>query len=207
MARLDRLDRTLNIQLDELEQSLFLLKIQYEKYFNGVEAMEPVRYRDDTQRLVRTMLRETITNTRQRFRFQQLRARFNTIDLYLRRNLVQIERGTHPKFKFRADLKDRQRISAESRMEAARADTRAKADKSRKEDAAFRQIYDRYMEARKKCGQSTDMEYAAMQRALRAQVKNIKSRYQRDRVSFRIQVEGGKAKLKALPKAKAKPKH
>lgn len=207
MARLDRLDRTLNIQLDELEQALFLLKIQYEKYFNGIEAMEPVRYRDDTQRLVRTMLRETITNTRQRFRFQQLRARFNTIDLYLRRNLVQIERGTHPKFKFRADLKDRQRNSAASRMEAARADTRAKADKSRKEDAAFRQIYDRYMDARKKCGQSTDMEYEAMQRALRAQVKNIKSRYQCDRVSFRIQVEGGKAKLKALPKAKAKPKH
>ncbi|MFT5585732.1 MAG: hypothetical protein ACI9VR_003325 [Cognaticolwellia sp.] len=202
MARLDRLDRTLSLQLDELEQSLFLLKIQYDKYFNGVELTEPVRYRDDAQRTVRVLLRETITNTRQRFRFQQLRARFNTIDLYLRRNLVQIERGTHPKFKFRADLKERNRAKAASRMEAARADTRSKAEKSRKEDAAFRQIYDRYMDARKKCGQSTDMEYGAMQRALRAQVKNIKSRYECDRVSFRIQVEGGKAKLKAMPKSK-----
>ncbi len=202
MARLDRLDRTLNLQLDELEQSLFLLKIQYEKYFNGVEPQEPMRYRDETQRLVRALLQETITNTRQRFRFQQLRARYNTVDLYLRRNLVQIERGTHPKFKFRADLKEQRRVSAEARMEAARADSRAKASKARKEDAAFRQIYERYMDARKKCGQSTDMDYAAMQRALRAQVKNIKSRYQCDRVSFRIQVEGGKAKLKALPKPK-----
>jgi hypothetical protein len=204
LARLDRLDRTLNIQLDELEQALFLLKIQYEKYFNGVEANVPVRYRDDAQRAVRVLLQESISNTRQRFRFQQLRARFNTIDLYLRRNLVQIERGTHPKFKFRADLKERNRVSAESRMEAARAETKSKAAKARKEDAAFRQIYERYMDARKKCGQSTDMEYAAMQRALRAQVKNIKSRYQCDRVSFRIQVEGGKAKLKALPKPKSK---
>jgi len=202
LARLDRLDRTLSIQLDELEQALFVLKIQYEKYFNGIEAMEPVRYRENTQRLVRMMLRESISNTRQRYRFQQLRARFNTIDLYLRRNLVQIERGTHPKFRFRADLKERNRVSAESRMEAARADTRSKADKARKEDAAFRKIYDGFMEARKKCGQSTDMEYAAVQRALRAQVKNIKSRYQCDRVSFRIEVEGGKAKLKALPKPK-----
>ena len=89
MARLDRLDRTLSIQLDELEQALFVLKIQYEKYFNGIEAMEPVRYRENTQRLVRMMLRESISNTRQRYRFQQLRARFNTIDLYLRRNLMR----------------------------------------------------------------------------------------------------------------------
>ena len=74
MARLDRLDRTLNIQLDELEQSLFLLKIQYEKYFNGVEAMEPVRYRDDTQRLVRTMLRETSADPAKRQAMAQIRA-------------------------------------------------------------------------------------------------------------------------------------
>ncbi|MED5374547.1 MAG: MXAN_5187 C-terminal domain-containing protein [Myxococcota bacterium] len=200
MARRNQIDRTVNAQLDELEQSMFVLKVQYEKYFSGIERLEPIRYRDEVLRLIRTLLQNPIQNTRQAYRFRQLRARWNTLDLYLRRNLVMIERGTHPKFRFRADLKDQSRKSAEAKQDAARQELAARAAKARREDAAFRKIYDHYMTARAKCGQSTDMEYESVQKALRQQVRNIKARYKCNSVSFRVQVEDGKAKLKAVPK-------
>ena len=58
---------------------------------------------------MREMTKEHITNSTQRFRMQTMRARWSSLDQYINRNLVMIERGTHPKMKFRANLRDRER--------------------------------------------------------------------------------------------------
>jgi hypothetical protein len=55
------------------------------------------------------------------------------------------------------------------------------------------------MEARGKCGQSTDMSYDALKNSLNKQVRMIKSKYKCERVKFRVSIEGGKAKMKAIP--------
>ncbi|MCP4805041.1 MAG: hypothetical protein GY913_17250 [Proteobacteria bacterium] len=200
MAKRIKVDRALNSRLDELEQRMFMLKIAYEKYFNGIDKIEPLRERDGVKNMIRELLQENITNTIQKYRFRQLRARANILDLYLQRNLVMIERGTHPKMQFRAGLKERQQREMDDRRKQQLQNTRDRADKQRKEDAAFRQIFDSYMKARKKCGQSTSMEYESVQKTLRNQVRNIKGRYKCNSVSFRVQIEDGKARLKAVPK-------
>ena len=200
MARRIKLDRAMNLRLEELEQAMFLLKIQYEKYFSGIERLEPLRERDDVKRLIRELMQENITNSVQIYRFRQLRARWNILDLYIQRNLVMIERGTHPKMQFRAKLKERQQREMQDRRQKARQVAQDRAERQRKEDAAFRQIYDKFMDARKKCGQSTDMEYESVQKTLRNQVRNIKGRYKCESVSFRVAIEDGKARLKAIPK-------
>ena len=200
MARRIKLDRAMNARLDELHQSMFVLKIQYEKYFNGIERLEPIRERDGVKALIRDLMREHITNTLQAYRFRQLRARFNILDLYIQRNLVMIERGTHPKMQFRAKLKERQAREMQDRRERTSNIARERAERQRKEDAAFKQIYDKFMDARKQCGQSTDMQYESVQKTLRNQVRNIKGRYKCESVSFRVAIEDGKARLKAIPK-------
>lgn len=200
MAKRIKVDRALSTRLDELEQRMFTLKIAYEKYFNGIEKLEPLRERDGVKQMIRELLQENIRSTVQVYRFRQLRARHNILDLYLQRNLVLIERGTHPKMQFRANLKERQQRQMDERRRAQMEVSRERADKQRREDAAFRQIYDSYMKARKKCGQSTGIEYESVRQTLRTQVRNIKGRYKCNSVSFRVQIEDGKARLKAVPK-------
>ena len=179
---------------------MFLLKLRYDKYFSGIEKLEPMRDRDEIRMIIRDFLTgDPIRNTAQRFRFQQLKARWNILNLYIQRNLVMIERGTHPKFKFRADLKERHVREMKERQKEAREELRQRAQKQRREDAAFRKIFDSYQDARKRCGQS-GLEYTSVERVLKTQVRSIKSRFKCDSVSFKVSIEDGKARLKAVPK-------
>ena len=219
MAKVQKADLGLNSRLDEIEQLMFHAKIQYEKYFSGLEQIEPIRERDEIKRIIQNLRQEPITNNTQRFRFQNLRARYNSLELYWIRNLVMIERGTHPKMKFRMAVKDRQRKAMQQRaVEIAKAKAkitgrtlsdkdlaRAAADRPQrsnieKEDRAFTKIYESYIDARKRCGQSTDIDYENVRKAIRNQVRTIKSRYRCDGVKFRVTIEDGKARLKAIPK-------
>ena len=200
MAKVEREDKPLKLRLDEFERRMFLLKLQYEKYFSGIERIEPVREREDVRRMLHDLLLEPITNGRQRFRFQNLRARHNSLDLYLTRNLVQIERGTHPKMQFRANLLDRRRKEQEERKAAAQRRRESNISPQERQDRAYQQIYETYMEARRRCGQSDDLDFESVKKALQSQIRVIKSRFRVESVTFRVAVEDGKARLKAVPK-------
>jgi len=197
LARQGRADRQLKVELDELEQKLFILKINFDKYFTGLERREPYRDREEMRRTMREMMKVHITNSNQRFRLQTLRARWSSVDQYINRNLVMIERGTHPKMKFRAAMRDREREFA--KLEQAARVQRQRGKQVRAEDAAMQQIFNKYVEARSACGQSSGMTYDSVRDALRKQVRTMKSRYNCDSVKFRVTVENGKAKLKAVP--------
>lgn len=209
MARIEKADRGLSGRLDEIEQRIFLLKIEYEKYFSGLEKIEPLRDREELKRMMRDLLDEPMKNTVQRFRYQTLKARFQSMELYWTRNLVLMERGAHPKMRFRADAKEAQRRPVPGAVAAPPPEASISAEQQEvlrkrqealeKEDRAYRVLYDKYLEARGKCGQSTDLSFDAVRDALKKQVRQIKSTYQCDTVKFRIVVEEGKAKVKALP--------
>lgn len=201
MARIDKADRNLANTLDDLEQKIFLVKIAYEKYFSGLEKQEPLRDRQEIQRLLRDFLDTPIRSAAQRFRYQTLKSRFQAMELYWTRNLIQMERGTHPKLKFRADLHDKARQApAETRLAAEQQQVLAERQAQlEREEKAYRLVYDKYVEARRQCGQSTDIGFEAVRDALKNQVRQIKSTYQVDAVKFRVVIESGKAKVKAVP--------
>lgn len=219
MAKVEKVDRQLAGDLEEIEQHMFLLKINYEKYFSGLERVEPLRERDLIKRRIADIHETPIRHPGLRFKFQQLKARFSSMELYWNRNLVMIERGTHPKFKFRADLHDKaRRISAEKGASATAPTAaveamtpeqeevlRRRQEQAEREDRAYKLVYEKYLEARGKCGQSTDLSFEAVREALRKQVRQIKSTYNVDSVKFRIVVEEGRAKVKAVPQGAAPP--
>ncbi|MFH1469889.1 MAG: MXAN_5187 C-terminal domain-containing protein [Pseudomonadota bacterium] len=197
MARLQRIDRGFASRLDSLELTIHQLKIVYEKYFNGIEKIEPVKEREDLRRTIREMDRERGTNLVQRHRYQTLRARFISLDQYIQRNLFLIERGTHPKFKFRANLADRSRQQAQQAPQAPQV-----SDFERRrveEEATYRAVYDRYLEARRVCGQGDDLEFDRVRTAIHNQVRAIRSRFKCTSVKFKVVVEDGKARIKAVP--------
>jgi hypothetical protein len=196
MAKVQRIDRGFAGKLDSFEGAIQQLKITYEKYFSGIEKIEPVKEREDLRRTIRELDRERPTNLVQRHRYQTLRARYISLDQYIQRNLFQIERGTHPKFKFRADLSERRR-QGERPVEAARG---ADPEPGRvEEEESYRAVFDRYLEARRACGQNDDLEFERVRSAIHNQVRAIKSRFKCTSVRFRVVVEEGKARIKAVP--------
>ena len=218
MARLQKADLGLGARMDEFENRVFLLKIAYEKYFSGIDPVEPVRERDDLRRYLRDLLGAPITNGRQRFRLQQLRARWATLELYWTRNLYQIERGMHPKQRYRADLKERARTEAELARslpgstliperpgaslipESSGAQVgRAAAERASAGDSSYKAVFDAYVQARGSCGQNTDIDYNVVRQTLEKQVEALKARTSCSKVKFKVVVEDGKAKVKAVP--------
>jgi hypothetical protein len=218
MAHIERKDSQINTTLDEVEQRSNRLKIQYEKYFSGIERIEPLKEREDIKRVLRDLGDKQMPNATQRFRYQQLKARFQSLELYWMRNLAMIERGTHPKMKFRADLKDVSRMKKSTDNALPEADVeplmsaeqeevlRRRQEIQEREERALKMVYDKYMEARAKCGQSTDLAFDTVRNILKQQVRQIKSQYNVETVRFRINIEDGKAKVKAVPITAEPPK-
>lgn len=201
MARKEKVDRIVGNDMDEAEQKMFLLKIEYEKFFSGIERIEPMRDREEIRRIMRDLSLETMTAATQRFRYQSLKARFQSLELYWTRNLVQIERGTHPKMKFRAAVNAKAAAAPvpETLTAEQQEVLRQRQERSEREERAYKMVFEKYMEARAKCGQSTELSFEAVREALHKQVRLIKSTYQTENVKFRILIEEGKAKVKAVP--------
>jgi len=80
--------------LDAIEESIELLKVSYERYFNGVDRVPPVREHENVKRSVRDLTKYRIGTTVLRFRSQNLRARLVTYEHYWTRILGMIEKGT-----------------------------------------------------------------------------------------------------------------
>ena len=200
MARREKVDRKLLQRMANIEQRMNMLKLAYEKYFAGTDPIEPLKDRETLKRDMREIDRTPMNATREKYRWRSVKARMSSLENYWQRNIVMIERGTHPKMKFRADNKERARNhnpegAAADRLEAQR-QARARAEA---EESNMRGLYDEYMRARKSCGQNTEMNYREVRAALRNQAKSIRHKQSCKDVKFKVKVKGGKASITAIP--------
>ncbi len=109
--------RVTMVTLDQLEEAIEMLKVRFERYFNGVDRVPPTRDHDDVKRQVHVLLTMRGGPTAVRFRLQNLKARLVTYEHYWTRILLQIEKGT---FKRLLAVSERREQQAErQRLEAA----------------------------------------------------------------------------------------
>lgn len=85
----------LNSLLDELSARLEKLKIDYERYFLGIEKLEPGQDRKEIAQIVRQLQTTPTANTALKFRLQSLNQRFLSYQSYWNRIVRQIEAGTY----------------------------------------------------------------------------------------------------------------
>ena len=197
MAKRTRQDHGLNAKLNEVERAIFRIKVAYEKYFNGIERFEPLKELEDLKRTIREIMLQPINNTQQRYRFTQLKARLSSMEMYWKRNVSMMERGVHPKQQFRANLRANQ-----SQEEAAlrQQEARDRQNMERQiEEREFRSVFDQLVDARRQTGQSTDISFDSIKENLKRQRRMIKSKYKCDSVQFRVEIQDGKPKMKAVP--------
>jgi hypothetical protein len=94
-------------EISLLEAKLNELKVAYDKYFAGVDRLEPARLREEVQRMVRRAGTLYISNTGLKFKRDSIVAQFNTHTQYWNRILKQIEDGTYSRDLFKMRLKER----------------------------------------------------------------------------------------------------
>ena len=86
-----------------LEKRLSALKVEFERYFMGLEKRWPARERDQLNRDIRKFMPPN--NAVIRFRYQNLQQRHIVLERYWERILRSIEAGTYQRDVFKADFR------------------------------------------------------------------------------------------------------
>lgn len=175
-------------ELDILSRKLNQLKLAYEQYFLGSRPREPMRERDEVQKLVLVYSNTAIQNTALRFKFNSINSRYQAFKRQWTDTLRKMEAGTYQRHRFKAKLH-----GLDGGKSAAPSETPATPPPNSRDD-----IYAAYVEAREACGQSTaNLTQGKLDVILKKQEDALRKRYGDAEVNFRVVVENGKAKLKA----------
>ena len=234
--------------LDRLEKNMNELRATYELYFMGVEKGEPLPARNAVRAELRRLQESKPRNTSLKFRLQQAKARFVSLENHWNRINRERENGT-----YRRDVAKAERRQAELQRRQLEADrAQAHGDRTvagaaaprangqpiagsdlhpersaavtaggapdsaapgasgpgrprarRAEDLSdpqLQRLYQTYIGARRRCGESTDLRYEDMAASLRKQVPKLMAKTGAAEVEFKVVIRSGHAVLKALPK-------
>lgn len=109
----------IDLNIGELETRLDRLRALYEHYFMGIERIEPSVARKDVERRVADLRKARFQSTAQRFKFQTIVQRYNTMQQHWSRICREIELGTFRRHRLKAEQTLALRPSAAQRPEAA----------------------------------------------------------------------------------------
>jgi hypothetical protein len=170
--------------LDRIERELDDLRHLYELFFSGGRKTEPARERASLENAIRKTSQRTFVNTQDQFRFNSLQARYYSFANHWARTVRDIEEG-----RLSRDVKgrfSRPAPLAEDPIDSAHLD-----------EAAFS-----LAAARAQCGLPggalSDLD--GLKEALLSRARDIASRADGKKVEFRISVEDGKPKIRAVIK-------
>ncbi len=181
--------------LDSFDQGIKRLRIDHEQYFAGVLKRPPTVLMGKMQKLVVLFASAPPRNTRQKFRFNQLNAKFQMMRQQWGRIQRQIDAGTYKPHRFRAKLHEAER-GIDTNTPGTPQAAPAEAEPS-KPATGIDRLYDALQKARRKTGEHGDLDRAALASTIRQQSLALKEKYGDAKVRFKVVVEGNKAKVKA----------
>jgi hypothetical protein len=184
------LEPTVDDQLTRLEDDIRRLKIEFDIFFNGASKKPPY----DTKGRVDTMMKRLGDDRKltyaQRYRYNSLASRYNAFRDLWRRTMQGREEGRDAGATARASAK--QQAVADFR----RADFVC--DDAHKDVELVKNLYSALVEAKKVCGEPVeDFSFPRFHRLIASQADGLKERLGCEKVSFSIDVEGGRVSFKA----------
>jgi hypothetical protein len=173
-------------ELDDLDTSLTMLKRDYEIYFSGGSKLPPLEAHRKVERNIRKYANITSLNYAQRFRYNNITARFHAYADLWTKQMRYKEEGRTPS----GGVIQVQDFSQ-------KASKRAPADS---EADRFQKVFNDYLKSREKSGENmAGLSFEKFSEQLAKQKQAILERYQCKDVEFYVAVEQGKTKLKAKP--------
>jgi len=204
-------------KLDKLERRLAALRGSFDQYFLGLERHPPVAERDRLRREIEGTRGNTGRNTALKFRAANLFTRFLSYDHMWNRTLTDIEEGRYHRDLFKARLHRSQRAKEDSKASGPAEDvdmsdlTEPEKPQRREQETGpseerLKTIYDSYIAAKAKCGDSTNLTFEQLAQRLKKQVPAVLAKTGASSVDFKVLIKDGKATLQAgTRRPKTKP--
>jgi len=187
----------LSEDLEQIEKSIKQLQIEWEKFFGGVERKPPVDLKAKVEAVIRRHANAEIRNNTERFRYQNLTARYNTFNEMWGKRLRALEEGrvmgVHGQ---RAQAPP---APARPDRAAARAagPSEVRIQDPERDSEAMRSLFDRFLEERQKTGESGAVKFEGFRKLIAQQANRILTEKGGQAVSFRLETKDGKVSLKA----------
>jgi hypothetical protein len=179
-------------EIDELDEGLANLQVLYEKYFLGIDRRPPDQERKKVAIRMRELRTTMVKNTALKFRIQTLFAKLISFERMWDRTLREMEEGTYKRDVFKAKMrggKPQQEKPAQPKAPEI-------------SDDKLRRLYDTYLVARQRCGETTDgISFESVASRIRAQVPQLLEKHKAKNIEFKVVIKGGRAVLKAIPHA------
>ena len=188
----------LNEDVDQIEKAIKLLQIEWEKFFGGVERKPPNELKGKVEALIRRHANAEIRNNTERFRYQNITARYNTFNEMWGKKLRALEEGRV----MGMHGQHAQPPPPPPRAERPAARTAAGSSEVRirdpeRDSEAVRSLFDRFLEERQKTGESGAVKFEGFRKLIAQQASRILSEKGGQAVSFRLETKDGKVSLKA----------
>jgi hypothetical protein len=176
---------TIDEELRMLEFKLTQLKRDYDQYFLGNRPREPVQLRGEINKTVVELSSTAIKNTASRFKFSSICSRYQAFRRQWDETLRKIEAGTYERHRFKAKLHQHDGDAAPAPTAPA--------------GPAADDLYQSYVDARQACGESVKgLTREKLDGILAQQRAALCAKFgEAAEFRFRVQIEGGKARLKA----------
>jgi len=183
-------------EIDLLDSKIARLKVEYEQYFSRVLKREPAKLRDEVDRTILAYSGKIINNTSLKFKLNAIVAKYNSYKQYWTRVLRAIDEGTYvrkaegaPEGPAKAASKPAERFSS------------ARAREKEECADAVSEIYERYIEARRKCNEPVEgITVDSLKKTLDQYKKKVEEQFKTSEVEFKVQIKDGHAKLSITPK-------
>jgi hypothetical protein len=182
-------------EIDELDEGLTNLQVLYEKYFLGIDRRPPDLERKRIGTRMRELRTTMVKNTALKFRINTLFAKLISFERMWDRVLREMEEGTYKRDVFKAKLR-----SAPDKEKQKEKGPQPKSPEISEDK--LRRLYDTYLVARQRCGETTDgISYESVASRIRQQVPQLLEKHKAKNIEFKVVIKGGRAVLKAIPHA------
>jgi hypothetical protein len=187
--------------LDQLAVSIRQLQARWDMFFSGVERRPPNEAHARVEKLIRQYDRSVIRNNADRFRFQGLTSRFNTLNELWQKRLRAREEGRAFGFHGRTAeaLAAPPPPGPEPRPSPRPGGEGAefRVGDAERDDAAVRALYERFVEERQRTGEGAAPAYESFRQLIGTQTAKILGARGARAVDFRLDTKDGKVALKA----------
>lgn len=193
----------LSEDIELIEVSIRRLQIEWDKFFSGLERKPPTDLKSRTEALLRRYANAEIRNNTERFRYQSLTAKYNTLnELWSKRLRAKEEGKPMGVHGLKADMLPPPPASSPAAAGGAAASRRDDTGEVRvqspdRDVQAVRSLYERFVQARQRAGESAPVKFESFQKLISQQASRILSEKGGQAVDFRLETKGGKVSLKA----------
>jgi hypothetical protein len=179
---------SLDEQLSRLEEDIRRLRIEFDIFFNGAAKRPPYDTKGRVETIIKRLGDDRTLTYAQRFRYNSLIARYNAFRDLWRRIMQGREEGRDQVSAAKASV--RKDVPQQESVSFLCAD-------AHKEVQTIKNLYDSFIEAKRRCGEATgDLSFPRFHSLVASKANGLKEKLRCRQVRFSVSVDNGHVSFK-----------